>query len=148
MPRSKSLRRLHDLPIIKGFRPLWIRANYRQSIVLLLEEYESLRLIDYERLSHEETAEKMNVSRPTVTRIYEKARKKVADALIEGRSLLIEGGEVQLTGTHYLCENCHHRFLVKEKVNGCLTCPECSSDKLLSVNDCFIRGCGRCRRCR
>jgi predicted DNA-binding protein (UPF0251 family) len=148
MSRGKNLRTLHELPIVKGFRPLWIRANYRQSVTLQLEEYEALRLIDYEGLIHEEVAEKMNVSRPTVTRIYEQARKKVAIAIVEGRSFVIEGGDINLVGNHFLCEDCQHKFIVKNVDETTNSCPNCGSTKLLSLSECFVKGCRRCRRCK
>jgi predicted DNA-binding protein (UPF0251 family) len=148
MARARVLRTLNELPIVKGFRPLWIRTNYRQAVILRLEEYEAFRLVDYEGLTHEQVAEKMNVSRPTVTRIYDDARKKIAQALVEGRSFIIEGGEVKLIGNHYLCENCHERFMLDSDTKGVITCPECGSDKLTNLSECFVRGCGRCRRCR
>ncbi len=148
MPRGKALRTLHELPIVKGFRPFWMRPNYRQGIVLCLEEYEALRLIDYEGLIHEDAARKMNISRPTVTRIYEKARKKLSQALVEGRSILIEGGDVKLNGVHFMCEDCNHRFVVESSLNGNICCPKCQSRRLISLSECFVRGCRRCRRCR
>ncbi len=148
MPRGKSLRTLEELPIVKGFRPMWMRPNYRQAITLHLEEYEALRLIDYEGMIHEQVALSMNVSRPTVTRIYEQARKKVAQALVEGRSFLIEGGEIELKGTHYLCEDCQHKFVVQTTATDTKLCPQCKSERLISLSDCFIGGCRRCRRCR
>lgn len=148
MPRAKALRTLQELPIVKGFRPLWMRPNYRSAVTLHLEEYEALRLIDYEGLIHEQAAEQMNVSRPTVTRIYELARKKLATAMVEGRSFLIEGGEIELHGTHYLCEACQTKFVISPKEALPSNCPECSSERLISLSDCFISGCRRCRRCR
>ncbi len=148
MPRGKALRTLGELPVVKGFRPLWMRPNYRQAITLHLEEYEALRLIDYEGMIHEQVAASMNVSRPTVTRIYEQARKKVATALVEGRSFLIEGGEIELQGTHYLCEECQHKFVVQSEDEAVSNCPQCNSERLISLTDCFIGGCRRCRRCR
>jgi predicted DNA-binding protein (UPF0251 family) len=148
MPRGKTLRVLNELPVVKGFRPLWMKPNYRQAVTLFLEEYEALRLIDYEDLTHERVAEKMNVSRPTVTRIYEQARKKIAQALVEGRSFFIEGGDISLSGTHYLCENCRHKFILTGEAAGKPVCPECGSEQLLDLSDCFVRGCRRCRRCR
>ena len=54
MPRAKSLRIMQELPIVKGFRPLWMRANYRSAVVMALEEYEVIRLVDYEKLTHEQ----------------------------------------------------------------------------------------------
>jgi len=148
MPRLKALRTLQELPIVKGFRPLWMRANYRSAVTVHLEEYEALRLVDYEGLIHEKAAELMKVSRPTFTRIYEEARKKLATALVEGRSFLIEGGEIELSGVHYLCEDCQHKFVYATTEPIPKICPVCSSQRIISLSECFIHGCKRCTRCR
>lgn len=149
MPRIKILRTLDDLPIIKGFRPIWMKANLRQAVVMNLEEYEALRLIDYENHIHEQAAGTMNISRPTFTRIYESARKKLAKALVEGRSLLIEGGDVAIQAAHWYCESCLHKFSTVNTIKAeDLVCPQCNSQTLISLNDCFLSGCRRCRRCR
>ncbi|HNX38707.1 MAG TPA: DUF134 domain-containing protein [Candidatus Cloacimonadota bacterium] len=149
MPRLKVLRNLGDLPIIKGFRPIWMRANLRQAVSLNLEEYEALRLIDYERKNHEQAATAMNVSRPTFTRIYESARQKLSLALVEGRSLLIEGGSVSLNGSHWYCEACSSKFTLQDPPSdGGPSCPHCHSSQLVDLNACFMSGCRRCRRCR
>lgn len=145
MPRLKRPRHLADLPLIKGFRPIWLQARLREAVVLRLEEYESIRLIDYEKLNQEQAAELMKVSRPTITRIYEEARHKLSIALVEGRSLLIEGGEVDYSKQMYYCEDCQTRFSAVESSE---LCPECGSGKVLNLNDCFLRGCRRCRRCK
>ncbi|MDY0151692.1 MAG: DUF134 domain-containing protein [Candidatus Cloacimonas sp.] len=149
MPRLKILRSLDDLPIIKGFRPIWMKANLRQAVIMNLEEYEALRLIDYENQIHEQAAGTMNISRPTFTRIYEAARKKLATALVEGRSLLIEGGNVSVQEAHWYCESCFNKFSTPiAPETGETQCPKCNSKSLISLNDCFINGCRRCRRCR
>lgn len=148
MPRLKALRTLQELPVVKGFRPLWMRPNYRSAVVMQLEEYEAIRLMDYENLTHEQAAEKMGVSRPTVTRIYDQARKKLATSLVEGRSFLIEGGEIQLDGIHYFCESCQQKFSRPETESDLPLCPQCGSNKIISLSECFTRGCRRCRRCR
>ncbi len=149
MPRVKILRILDELPIIKGFRPIWFKTNVRQAVIMKLEEYEAIRLIDYEKQNHEQAATAMNVSRPTVTRIYEKARLQIATALVEGRSLLIEGGDVEVQKSHWYCEKCSHQFVNENPQDSeNLTCPKCNSNELKSLNDCFLRGCRRCRRCR
>ncbi len=148
MPRLKALRTLQELPVVKGFRPLWMRPNYRSAIVMQLEEYEAIRLMDYEHLTHEQAAEKMGVSRPTVTRIYDSARKKLATAMVEGRSFLIEGGEIQLEGVHLYCEDCQHKFTRPLTENDSHVCPQCGSRRILSLSECFTRGCRRCNRCR
>jgi len=148
MPRIKALRTLQELPTVKGFRPLWMRPNYRSAVVMQLEEYEAIRLMDYENLTHEQAAEKMGVSRPTVTRIYEQARKKLATALVEGRSFLIEGGEIQLSGVHFYCEACQAKFSRSVQDSQITACPQCGSQRVISLSECFMRGCRRCNRCR
>lgn len=65
-------------------------------VLLKVEEFEALRLKDLDDLSQEEAAEKMNVSQPTFCRILAPARKKVADALINGKSLRIKGGDYKV----------------------------------------------------
>lgn len=148
MPRNKTLRTLQELPLVKGFRPMWLRPNYRSAVVVQLEEYEAIRLVDYEDLTHEQAADKMGVSRPTVTRIYEQARKKLGTALVEGRSFLIEGGDIQLSGTHYYCEDCQHKYIDTTQDSIPEKCPACGSSRLISLSECFVSGCRRCRRCR
>lgn len=148
MARAKRPRTLHDLPVVKGFRPMWMRTNYRQAIVLNLEEYEAIRLLDYENMMQEEVAELMGVSRPTVTRIYDSARKKLAMALVEGRTFIIEGGSVEIAYAIYQCEECEHRVQLTSGEPMPEVCIACGSEKMVSLEDCFVRGCRRCRRCR
>ncbi len=80
-----------------------------------VEEYETIRLMDYEGLMQEECAERMEVARTTVQRIYNDARKKMADFLVGGKSLVIEGGDFVLCNEshdgHYNCGKCgNHRY--------------------------------------
>ncbi|NLA33701.1 MAG: DUF134 domain-containing protein [Tenericutes bacterium] len=70
---------------------------------MILEEFETIRLIDYNRLTQEECASFMGVARTTVQKIYDDARNKIADALINGKTLKIEGGNYRL------CSNRPHR---------------------------------------
>lgn len=148
MARLKTLRTLQELPVVKGFRPLWMRPNYRSAVIMQLEEYEVIRLVDYEGLTHEQAAEKMEVSRPTVTRIYEQARNKLATALVEGRIFLIEGGEIRLAGVHYYCEECQHKFVENTPNLKPENCPACQSPRIISLSACFMKGCRACSRCR
>lgn len=147
MPRAKALRIMRELPVVKGFRPLWMRPNYRAAVIMALEEYEVIRLVDYEKLTHEQASECMGVSRPTLTRIYEQARHKLATSLIEGRSFLIEGGEVKLTGDRYLCEDCKTRYDEDGTDVSVPCCPNCGSTRIVSLSDCFMRGCRKCTKC-
>lgn len=91
MARPQKLRRICCEPEFDSFSPDGVPQN--ESVLLTLDEYETIRLIDLEKLTHEQCAEQMLISRTTVTEIYEKARYKLADCLINGKSLCISGGK-------------------------------------------------------
>ena len=76
------------------FKPAGIPARDLEAIVLALDEMEAVRLADLEGLYQEEAAERMGVSRPTFGRIVESGRRKIADAIVRGKALVIEGGPV------------------------------------------------------
>ena len=90
MPRPHRCRRIEQLPVYRSFSPDDVSAA--ESIQMTVDEFEALRLLDSEGLTQEACAARMNVSRTTVTAIYESARTKMADMLVNGRRLLIVGG--------------------------------------------------------
>ncbi|MGA9109577.1 MAG: DUF134 domain-containing protein [Smithella sp.] len=103
MPRPKCQRNICGIPDKNYFKPRGIPAVDLEEIVLNLDEFEAIRLADYEQLYQEEAAAKMNISRQTFGRIIEAAHKKIADVLINGKALKIEGGEVALNETKPCC---------------------------------------------
>lgn len=106
MPRSFKLRRVCKQPPSRIFRP---ERETAQRITMTLDEFEAIRLIDADGLTQDECAGSMNVSRATVQAIYVSARKKLADCLVNGAELLIDGGEYELcTGEPHCCHcpNC------------------------------------------
>ncbi|HKL60131.1 MAG TPA: DUF134 domain-containing protein [Sphaerochaeta sp.] len=96
MPRPRKWRNVCGLPDHNRFGPLGVGAGQRESITMTVDEYEAIRLIDMEGFNQEMCSRQMNVARTTVQGIYEVARKKIADALVNGKVLLIEGGEYLL----------------------------------------------------
>ena len=90
MPRPLRCRRIEQLPVYRSFSPDDVSAS--ESVRMTVDEYEALRLLDDEGLTQEACALRMNIARTTVTAIYDSARKKVADALVRGKRLLIAGG--------------------------------------------------------
>jgi len=80
------------MPNVTCFAPEGVSAA--QSVVIGCDEYEVLRLMDYVQLSQADCAAQMGVSRATVARLYESARRAVAEALVQGKTLRIEGGDV------------------------------------------------------
>lgn len=101
--------------------------------MLFFEEYESIKLLDYDNLTQEEAAVCMNVSRPTLTRIYESARNKVARSMVEGKDLIIKGGNFHFDENWFYCKACQSRFNVFEKAEK--GCPVCSSKEIISLNE-------------
>lgn len=122
-PRNKAFRKLVSPPVLKGFKPIGVPFKNAGMISLLYEEYEALRLADYSGLKQEEAARLMNVSRPTFTRIYSSCLQKLAKAFTEGRSIVIEGGDVEFDKQWYRCNSCttvyHHP---EEEHKECITC--------------------------
>ena len=96
MPRPKCCRRIAGPPGCRSFGPRGAGESVQPAVLLGLDEFEAIRLADFEGLYQEQAAEKLQVSRQTFGRIIEAARKKVAQALIEGRPLQIEGGPVRI----------------------------------------------------
>lgn len=102
MPRPKRKRIVCREPDYICFRADGIPPA--EAVVLTVDEFETIRLVDLEKQTHEETARQMQVSRTTVTEIYESARFKLADSIVNGKNLLIEGGHYQLCeGTQSAC---------------------------------------------
>lgn len=94
MARPRRCRRICEEPAYESFIPEGIPCG--GPVRLALDEYEALRLIDLEKLTHEQCARQMDISRTTVTEIYEAAREKVADCIVNGRPLVIAGGDYRL----------------------------------------------------
>lgn len=94
MPRPRKCRKVCCMPKNTEFVPA---ENYEENkvIIMTVDEYETIRLIDKEGFSQEECGEYMNVARTTVQQIYNNARRKIARALVEGVRLRIEGGRLQ-----------------------------------------------------
>ena len=120
-------------PHAKGFRPFGTGSFEGQTIMLYYEEFESIRLCDYEGYSQEIAATKMDVSRPTFTRIYEAARRKVARALTESCTISIGGGNVEFSDSWYVCRKCSSEFKKISAEEEIICCKVCGSALLDEV---------------
>lgn len=94
MARPSRFRRICAEPEYDGFVPCGIKNA--ELVVLTVDEFEAVRLIDYEKKTHEQCGKQMDISRTTVTEIYERAREKIADCIINGKELRIAGGNYAL----------------------------------------------------
>ena len=126
MPRRKRLRRVVAPPGFKGYKPYGISKHKKQHVELLYEEYEAIKLADYDLMNHLEASKIMGVSRSTFARIYESARRKLANALVETREIRSVYGNAILDGTWNLCNDCNARFTIPAQMTN-QACPICRS---------------------
>ncbi len=110
MPRPRKWRKVCCLPDSSRFGPLDSHTKGNMFVTMTVDEYETIRLIDLEGLSQEECASQMNVARTTVQGIYSDARSKLAESLVKGKVLRIEGGDYELcNGEGNFCSNACRR---------------------------------------
>ena len=103
MPRPKKCRKVCHLPTEKEFIP-YGNCHQKSYVIMTVDEYETIRLIDYQGFSQEECGEYMHIARTTVQQIYTRARQKLSKVLVEGLPFRIEGGVYQLCdGLEHTC---------------------------------------------
>ncbi len=141
MPRPEIDRIVHLPPLFNEFKPIGVSGRFLNEIQLSLDEYEAFRLADYLGMSQEEASAEMEISRPTFTRLIEKARKKIAEFLITGQKLRIEGGNVHFRQNILRCHDCGHMFNT-DFMSQVTECPECHSKNLINLAGGF--GHGKC----
>ena len=116
---------------MEGYKPFGVPMRELESVVMSIEEYEALRLADYENLTQEEAAKKMNISRPTFTRLYDKARKNVAKAFVEGKAIIIRGGTFVAGDYWCRCNSCHETIVSPTPEESC---EKCNSDDIVRID--------------
>ena len=96
MSRPVTPRRINFQPGVTYFKPAGVPMRSLEEVVLKYEEVEALRLKDVDGLDQTVAAKKMKISQPTFFRVISNARKKVADAIIKGKAIKVEGGEYKV----------------------------------------------------
>ena len=114
MPRPKKYRKVCHFPRVLSFHPEGA-VQGKEPVILTVDEYETLRLIDRDGLSQEEASQRMHVARTTVQLIYASARKKLAHVLVEGLPLQIEGGDYRLCDGDV--SSCGQKACFKHKIS-------------------------------
>jgi predicted DNA-binding protein (UPF0251 family) len=137
MPKPKKDRFVLQPPSVVYFKPQGIPMFELEQVILGVDEYEALRLVDLEGLQQQEAAVRMKVSRATCARILEEAHRKVADALTSGKAIRIEGGNFVLGNNRYRCRDCNTSWEIPmrgapEPVQP-LSCPRCKSEKVMDL---------------
>ena len=125
MPRPCKLRRVSCNSQAMNFRPGSIQDNVIEPVILSRDELEAIRLADFEGLYQEHAAERMKISRQTFGNIISSAHKKVADFLINSKSLSVEGGKVEIDSCRFICGECRHSWSIRCGTEKPKECPAC-----------------------
>ena len=98
MPRPRRFRRVRFRPEVTYFKPRGVPMRSLEETVLTVDEFEAVRLVDLEGMDQEQAAKKMGISQPTLNRLLKSARKSMADGIVKGKAIRIEGGRYRITG--------------------------------------------------
>jgi predicted DNA-binding protein (UPF0251 family)/phage FluMu protein Com len=134
MARPHKSRKVSNPPPMKGFKPYGLPLCETERITMSFEEFESIRLIDYDLLPQEQAAELMEVSRPTITRIYNQARKVIARAFVEGKAIEIDGGNYEFDKDWFRCNKCYKLIQGLENHIKCRKCKSFGQNELVPLN--------------
>ena len=144
MPRPIKARHVRCNPEANYFKPRGIPVVDLEEGVLLQDELEAIRLADLDELYQQEAADNMNVSRQTFGNIIRSAHHKIADALVNGKALKIEGGVVVMEERQFQCQNCNHQWAVPLGTGRPGNCPQCHGSSIFRAARGQGRaGCGR-----
>lgn len=130
MVRPKKHRMVTFNPEISYFKPRGIPMHDLSEVRLTVDEREAIRLADLQGMSHEEAGQHMHISRATFGRIIQQARKIVADALINGKAINIEGGNYKMADQvrTFTCGECNHRWVELPGTGRPESCPKCNHE--------------------
>ena len=137
MARPPKPRRVEFMPEVTVFKPVGVPRRHVEEVVLSVEELEALRLKDLEGLEQGECAARMNISRPTFQRVLTSSRSKVADALVRGKALRVEGGHYRLAERRFRCRECRYEFALSfgDGQRGVeLHCPACNAQAVHRID--------------
>ena len=129
MPRTKQLKKVVAPPRFKGYKPYGCPDKSNGCIELLYEEYEAIKLADYDIMNHQQASKLMGTSRATFARIYESARRKIAKAMVEAKEIKTVYGNAYFDNSWFICTNCDAKFTIPYEA-GDKKCPLCKSNKL------------------
>ncbi len=136
MGRRQLWRKVSSIPPITYFKPAGIPLTTLGEVNLLVEEAEAIRLKDLEEMEQEECAKKMNISRTTFSRILDLARQKIADALLNGKAIRIDGGNFEMAVRRFRCISGHEWDVPFEMMisNPPKFCPYCNTPSIIPLS--------------
>ena len=147
MGRRQLWRRVSSIPLANYFKPAGAPMAALEEVQLLVEEAEAVRLKDLEKLEQAQCAEKMNISQSTFSRLLDSARQKIADALLNGKAIRIEGGNYEMAVRRFRCLHGHEWEVPFETMISAPpeNCPECETPSIMPLFSPGMRRGGRGR---
>lgn len=139
MGRPPKCRRVEYMPHCTFFKPAGIPLYRLEEVSLGVEEVEAIRLKDLEGLEQEECADRMGISRPTFQRLLTGARAKIAEALVKGKAIRVEGGYFQLITRRMQCTACKNEWEEPRGNPETETCPKCGSAEIKNITTTEVR---------
>jgi len=135
VPKPKKNRFVEQPPAVTYYKPQGIPLYQLEQVVLNVDEFEAIRLVDYEGLHLENAARQLNVSRATCARIIDSAHRKIGTAFTHGHAIRIEGGSFVLGKNRYYCRDCGSRWEIEIGAKtaaeaGSVACPSCRSGRV------------------
>ena len=130
MPRPKSCRWVRFQPRSQFFKPRGIPLQFLEEVSLSIDEFEAIRLADFDGLYQEEASKKMRISRQTFGRILSEAHRKIGECLVLGKALRIEGGEYLLLTRKFQCTSCASVWDVPYGRPRSRRCPHCGDNNI------------------
>ncbi len=143
MPRPQKERMVHQPPLFSEFKPIGVYGKMLSETKMTIDEYEAIRLADYEGLDHLQASEEMEISRSSFTRLIESARKKTAETIVKGNKLIIEGGSVHFKRNILKCAKCGYMFEMRMEKQFS-SCPDCGAEDVVNIAGRY--GHGKCCR--
>lgn len=135
MPRPIKCRKIEKLPECSYFKPMGVPLYELEEVTLKIEEFEAIRLKDSVGLDQSSCSEKMAVSRQTFQRIYYSAKEKIADALVNGKAIKIQGGNYSKSKCKMICKDCNSEVEIVFDSKEEIKCPNCESRLLVCKHE-------------
>lgn len=133
MTRPRKNRFVWGNPALSSFRPEGQRFTPAEYLTLTVDEFEAIRLSDFEGLYQEEAARMMKISRQTFGRILQEAHRKIAGCLVQGKALKIEGGNYVTSDRLFYCIQCGNTWGTETASPMPKDCPECKDPAIRMI---------------
>ena len=148
MVRPAKERKVLKPPKIQGMKPMGVPGKLLDKVALSIDEYEAIRLSDFEGKDHKQAADIMEISRPTFTRLLQSAHLKIADSIVNVKELILEGGNYSFERILVRCIDCNVVSDIGTEHDSHKLCPSCNSENIVCLNNVFQPGhCGGRRKC-